>query len=45
MERLGWLKSETDSDSVKAKCNYYLTDQVLAVVKRQMQELTDELNQ
>lgn len=48
MERLGWLKSESESDSAKAKCNYYLTDhgkEVLVVVKRQIQELTDELNQ
>jgi DNA-binding PadR family transcriptional regulator len=47
MEDLGWLRSEVEEGGgARAKCSYYLTAhgrEVLALVQRQMKELTGEV--
>jgi DNA-binding PadR family transcriptional regulator len=47
MERLGWLRSETDAGAgLKAKRSFYTTEagkDVLSLVLRQMRELKEEL--
>ena len=49
MERLGWLRSETDAGGgLKAKRSFYTTEAgkgVLAVVLRQMRELKEEVEE